>query len=109
MDATFTVPSLSVNMTSDVATQSDTPKMRSVHVSVRTAGKVKGNSIINLLSIGAKTYLQQHSVEVQCNLLHAPPLQRLSKESDLLDESFTETDTNWDASSCRSQESSTTQ
>ena len=59
------------------------------------------------------SYANQSSVAIQCNLINAPPLEKFSQASDVLDESFTtETEpeeTDLDTSFCSKQEDYTTE
>ena len=95
-------------MLQDASTQASAPKMKSVSVTVRVKGKDKGN-IAPHIKIGF-TYLhiatetekppQHANVAIQCDLLAAPPLQKLapSAPQPSLDDSFlTETEQDTDA------------
>lgn len=92
--------------------QAGAPKMKSVSVSVRVKGRHKGNVVMHVMYILLRTITSLHvatetespefaNAAVQCNLLDAPPLQRLKprRPQPSLDDSFiteTEQDTDTD-------------
>jgi len=90
------------------------PKTKSVQVSVRVKCRNKGTAYKNLTKspyyllliatqTEADTQIETKTIGTQCNLLNAPPLQRLPPAVTSLDDSIateTETETDLDTSFC---------
>ncbi|XP_065920854.1 THAP domain-containing protein 5-like isoform X2 [Dysidea avara] len=85
----------------DPLTQEKNPKKKSVSVTVRVKGKKKATQ--------TDTCPQQISIGTQCNLLNAPPLQRLPQVTSLNDSFVTEEETDLDTSFLSNQEDYTTE